>query len=300
MKQAKERRRIETKASHTALMASIYRFLATKEQNNLLKGPDYLANLFLPPQARFFLSFTFFRKIFHRKLHKKAPGSYEYICARTRFFDDLFQEALKQNIPQIVILGAGFDTRAIRYENLIEDTQVFELDVPTTQEQKIDLLEKSGIEEPVNLSFASINFDKDDIKQVLAKVGYEPNKKSLFIWEGVSMYITREAVNNVLAFVKLHSGKDSSIAFDYLYKSVIQNQCNYYGAKELSTVVKQSGEAFSFGIEEGKIADFLSNQGFEIITHYRPEQFERKYLNIDGSREKMYGFACHVHTKAIQ
>ena len=122
-------KRIDSKASHTAFMAAIYRFLASKEKRQSFRGPDHLAHLFLPPKARFFLSFAIFRNLFKQKLNEKGPGSYEYVTARTRCFDDLFIQAVKKNIPQIIFLGAGYDTRSLRFQEVLGETQVFELDV---------------------------------------------------------------------------------------------------------------------------------------------------------------------------
>jgi len=84
-----------------------------------------------------------------------------------------------------------------------------------------------------------------------------------------------------------------------LYKSVIQGNCTYYGAKELSEIVKNKGESFSFGIEEGQIKEFLVEKGFTPIYHYSPQEFEEKYLydNTEDFFGRMYGFAGHVYAK---
>jgi methyltransferase (TIGR00027 family) len=297
MKPTPEKRRIESKASHTALMAAIYRFLANKEERRGFKGPDDLAYLFLPAKARFFLSFGFFRRLFKEKLHEKGPGSYEYVSARTRYFDALFMQAVKAYTPQIVFLGAGYDTRALRFREILNGTDIFELDAPSTQNEKLKVLSKNKIPLPKQLHYVPINFEQDDLKQILFRAGYDPTRRTLFIWEGVSMYITEQAVDKTLAFVKSNSGAGSSIAFDYLYRSVIRGECSYYGAAELFEIVREKGEAFSFGIEEGEIRDFLKKKGFAPIAHYPPHRFEARYLYDDQGEflGNMYGFACHVH-----
>ena len=118
------------------------------------------------------------------------------------------------------------------------------------------------------------------------------------------MYITEEAVNRTLAFVRYHSGPGSRIAFDFLYKSVIQGKFPYDGAKELTEIAKKGGEALRFGIEEGEIEEFLTSQGFTPLVHYSPQLFEAKYL-YDNKGEffgRMYGFASNVlaETDAIK
>jgi len=287
---------IDHKASHTALMAVIYRFLATKEKRVDFRGPDNMAYIFMPPRARFFLSFSFFRNLFKKKLNEKGPGSYEYVNARTKFFDDLFIKEIKNNIPQIVLLGAGYDTRSFRFQGFLNKTQIFEVDAPTTQNEKIKFLKKNKIVVPENLTFVPVDFNLDKLNKSLLKAGYDSSRRTLFIWEGVSMYITEEAVNETLSFIRRKAGLESIVAFDYLYSSVIRNECTYYGAKEIADIVKASGESFTFGIEEGKIDEFLNDKGFTLMAHFTPAEFEKKYL-YSGEGEflgKMYGFACHA------
>ena len=298
MKNDNQKKRILNSESVTALMAAIHRFIATKERGFV--GPDQLARMFLPPKAKFFLSFAFFRKVFKNKLHKMVPGTYEYVTARTKFFDQLFVQAVTENVPQIVFLGAGYDTRALRFQDTIKETRIFELDVPTTQNNKLKLLKKNGIAIPANLSFAPVNFDTDDLGQALLNAGYDPHLMTLFMWEGVTMYITEEAVNETLSFIKNNSGAGSTVVFDYLYQSVILGQCDYYGARQLAESAKDKEEPFSFGIEEGQIKEFLLERGFSLLKHYTPQEFEKKYLvNKNGNfLGKMYGFACHTYAEA--
>ena len=234
MNTPKQNNRIENKASHTALMAAIHRFMATKEKDSDFIGSDNLAYIFLPPKAKFFLSIAFLRRVFRKKLHKKVPGTYEYVTARTKFFDEIFVQTVKEKIPQIVFLGAGFDTRAIRFQHLTTETLIFELDAATTQNEKKDILKKQKVALPENLVFVPINFNSDSLKENLESSGFDPEKKSLFIWEGVTMYITARAVNETLSFIKHNSGTESTLAFDYFYESVINGTCTSFGADKLA------------------------------------------------------------------
>lgn len=291
---------IEQRASRTAMMAAIYRFLASKEEHPNFQGPDNLAKLFLPPKAKFFLSFSLIRRYIRQKLHKRVPGSYEYITARTKYLDKLFKQALEENIPQIIFLGAGYDTRAIRFKDSIQQTRMFELDVPTTQQHKQKLLQKHNISIPLQVSFVPINFSKESLNKVLSKVGYDSTQKSFFIWEGVTMYLPEEAIQETLAFIKNHSGRGSTVVFDYFDKYFVEGKCDSYGAKELLESVSKTGEPYQFGIEDGKIDSFLSENGFEILSHYTPNEFETTYLSGDNGESfgKMYGFAYQAYARA--
>ena len=125
-------------------------------------------------------------------------------------------------------------------------------------------------------------------------------KKSLFISEGVTMYLPEEPIKETLAFIKNNSGCGSTVAFDYFYGSFVEGNCDYYGAKELLESVSKTGEPYQFGIEEGNIESFLSENGFDILSHYTPNQFETTYLYDDNGEYfgQMYGFACHVYARA--
>jgi len=298
MKKDEDKSRVASKASYTALMASIHRFMATKEVKEEFKGPDKLAYVFLPPKAKFFLSFAFFRRVFTNKLHEKVPGSYEYLTARTKFFDEIFLRSIKEKIRQIVFLGAGYDTRAIRFQHMTNETLIYELDAPSTQDEK-KKLKKSHIPIPGNLVFVPINFIKDNLEKTLLSLGYNSRKRTLFIWEGVSMYITEKAVCDTLYFIKHYSGEGSTLVFDYFYESVINGTCTSYDADTLAESVSQLSEHFKFGIEEGKAKGFLEKSGFMLINHYSPEEFQEIYLQ-DSTGDlfgKMYGFAGHVYAK---
>jgi len=290
------RSRIEHKASETAMFAAIHRHLAHKEEDPSFQGSDHIAKLFLPGKARFFLSFKFMRNKIRKKLRKEVPGTYEYMTARTRHFDNLFKQALDENIPQIVLLGAGYDTRSIRFKDYIKDTKIFELDTPIIQQQKKRILFRSKISVSDQVTFAPINFNKEKMEDVLSKTGYNRALKSCFLWEGVTYYLPENAVTDTLYFINTFSGIGSTVSFDYFYRSAIDESFEYYGAKEINEAVLKSNEPFQFGLNKGEIETFLSERGFGIVNHYSPEEFEKTYLYNDEGQHygKMYGFACNV------
>ncbi|GAG49482.1 unnamed protein product, partial [marine sediment metagenome] len=136
------------------------------------------------------------------KSNKLTPGMYEYMLARTAFFDNVFMGALNKNVPQIVLLGAGYDTRSYRFAKLNSTTKIFELDIATTQNRKKKCLKKTQIDFPKHVTLVPIDFNKESLKNVLEKAGYENNEKTLFIWEGVSYYLEPDSVDATLEFVK--------------------------------------------------------------------------------------------------
>ena len=286
---------IEQKPSKTAGIVCFFRACANKEKNKQIRGPDNLAKIYLKGFDSLLLTFS---KLTLTIAKRKVPGTYEYVIARTKFFDEVFKQALTENIPQIVFLGAGYDTRPYRFKDCIRQTEIFELDVPTTQQIKKQFLKKSNIPIPDKLHFVSINFNKENLNQVLTEAGFKRDKKTLFIWEGVTEYLTPEAVDTTLEFIRQNSG--NTVAFNYIYKSVVDGTCDYYGAKEIVEAASESDEPYQFGIEEGKLEQFLRDRGFEAVAHYTAEELEKKYLTKnDGSLfGKISGHICLVLASA--
>jgi len=277
---------VEKRHSETALFAALYRAVANKEFKNERFGSDYLAEYFLPSHFRFFIKFKKIRANVKNKSNKLTPGMYEYVLARTAFFDNVFIDALNKNIPQIVLLGAGYDTRAYRFAKLNNTTKIIDLDIATTQNRKKKCLKKAQIDIPKHVTLVPINFNKESLKNVLEKAGYENNEKTLFIWEGVSYYLEPDSVDATLEFVKYSSHNESVIAFDYAISISEENINNYYGVKEFAQTWRKhrSNELFRFAIDEGRIESFLEQRGLKIVTHLDNKEIEKTFLlNENGS-----------------
>lgn len=278
--------------SKTAMMAAAHRHLSLFESNPGFSTQDTLAKIFLPKAWRFMMGFAWFRRYLHKKLHHRVPGTYPYVIARTKCFDEQFLSALQTDLPQIVILGAGYDTRAIRYQAQNRGSTIFELDRAELLKNKQTILKKNHIDIPENLTFCPIDFADDDLANVLDQAGFNSTFKTLFMWEGVSYYLTPAAVSNTLSIIKKHACVGSKLLFDYFYQALIDGHHNDYGAKEIETAVREVGEPFQFGIEPEKLASFLASFGFEIRSRYTPAELEKHYLTSHGELlGRVYGFA---------
>ena len=276
---------VEQKSSKTAIFAALHRAIANKEFKSERLGSDYLDEYFLPFNFKFFIRFKKIRTKIKNKFNKYLPGLHEYMIARTEYFDSIFIDALNENIPQIVLLGAGYDTRVYRFEKLNRATKIIELDIAPTQNRKRKCLKKGQIEIPEHVTLGPINFNKESLKNVLEKAGYENHEKTLFIWEGVSYYLEPESVNATLEFVKNTSHNESVIAFDYAI-SISKENINYYGVKEFYQTMKEhhANEGLMFAIDEGEIGSFLEQRGLKIVNHLNNREIEKTFLlNENGS-----------------
>jgi len=287
---------IEQRALRTAMYAATHRYLSLFETNPEFQSQDSLSGLFVPALWRFLFRFAWLRHVVRNQLHNNVPGTYEYVIARTKFFDEQFARALERGIPQIVILGAGYDTRAVRQQRAIHGTRIFELDTAILQAGKKRVFERNDVSIPDELTFCPITFGKDSIANTLAEVGYDSTKRTLFLWEGVSYYLSEQAVLETFAFIKNNAASGSGLVFDYFYKSIIDGDHDCYGARELTAAVVKEGVPFQFGIESARLEQFLSDLGFDLLVRQGPEELEQQYLTSHGNRlGKVYGFAECVH-----
>jgi len=277
---------VEQKPSYTALFAALYRAIANKEFKNEGFGSDYLAEYFLPSLYKYLIKFKVIRASIKNKSNKLTPGVYEYTLARTVFFDSVFTDALNKNIPQIVLLGAGYDTRAYRFARLNNGTRIFELEIAPTLNRKKKYLKKVKIDFPKHAILVPIDFNNESLRNVLENAGYDSNQKTLFMWEGVSYYLEPDSVDATLEFIKNFSHDESVIAFDYAISISGENVNNYYGAKEFTETwrKRRSGEPFRFTVSEGKIESFLKQRGLKMVKHLDNKQIEKMFLlNENGS-----------------
>jgi methyltransferase (TIGR00027 family) len=274
----------DSTAKYSAEVVAAARAVGAMESSEEVRNPDHLARHFLGPRFRLIRAVPPLRALSFRLWQRAAPGVYHYINARTRHVDRVLLAEAAAGLGQLVILGAGYDTRPYRFAEQLRAVQVFEVDQPATAARKRARLARVSGALPNNVSYVSVDFQRGDLSRHLEAAGYSEKTKTLFLWEGVSYYLTSDAVDGLLHFVSTRSAPDSSIVFDYLYASVLRGPTNYYGADQVRRWLQAHGEPYQSGIDEGRAREFLAARGFELITDLDPKQMEASYLTKrDGS-----------------
>jgi methyltransferase (TIGR00027 family) len=212
---------------------------------------------------------------------RMAPGAIGFIVGRERYIDDYLKACLDEGFDQIVILGAGFDTRAYRIPG-IEQTRVFEIDQPTTQAVKLERLKKIIDPLPAHVTFVPADLNTQPLGERLRSGGYDEHGKTLFIWQGVIYFLKPEGVDSTLAFIAEHSGPDSAVIFDYIYSETLRDTTQGYG-KALARAGKASGEPYVFGIDKGQVGPFLAQRGFCNVLDMPLEDVKSKYFSGPNS-----------------
>jgi len=261
----------KTRASTTAEGIAFVRALESSRPAGERICYDPLARQLISP------AFYLLGKLFVDRAERKGPGVLGFLAARCRYIDDYLQAYLEMGLDQLVILGAGLDSRAYRFEQLAGRVRVFEVDHPATQQAKISKLTKVLGSLPEHVTFVPIDFDEETL-QKLFDFGYSPQAKTLFIWEGVVHYITVEAVDQTLRFVLENSGSESSIIFDYVYASALTSVYKRAEITRMQRAKRYTGEGLVFGIEEGRVEEFLLARGYTQIQNVTSQDLERMYF----------------------
>ncbi|HWR44864.1 SAM-dependent methyltransferase [Sporomusa sp.] len=271
-------KRIETKVSITAQGTCLMRAISYYEQDKYYKSDDYIAPLIIPQFLNFLAKYTISRTVLKKRFFKN-PGLYEYIISRTKFIDNVFKN-LAANIEQVLIFGAGFDSRAIRFKDELKNAKVFELDAPVTQQAKIHRLKGKNIEIPGNLKFISLDFTKESLSQKLDEAGFQKHRTCLFVLEGLTYYLNQESIDSTLSLISDYSAKDSLLVFDYASALAIRQEHIHDDPKikEHYQFLAKAGEKPGFTLE-GPIQDFLAKYNFQLIDELDSTKLAEMYFN---------------------
>jgi methyltransferase (TIGR00027 family) len=248
------------------------------------------------PYARHFVNgFLFhFVRFFDRLGYseKRGPGVMGFLTVRERHIDEYLKTCLANGVQQVVILGAGYDSRAYRFEEFKRGVKVFEVDHPATQQAKLKRLEKIFGVVPSYVMYVPIDFNTQTLEQRLRECGYDDRAKTLFIWQGVTQYLTPESVDSTLAFVANHTAPGSSIIFDYMYTSLLDGTVKHGEVSKMRRDRWMSNEVLAFGIPEGTITSFLEQRGF---TQVHDADFrylhDMYFVDVNAKRTVADGYA---------
>jgi len=274
-----------TQASSTALGTAAVRAIETEKPPSIRICND--------PYARALASSTVYSliKLFYNYGERRTQGALTFIVCRHRFMDDYLEKCLQSSTSQVVILGAGLDSRA--YRDGFSKATVFEIDHPATQASKIKKVIKIFGKLPDQVTYVPVDFDRETLDKLLSH-GFDKTAKTLFIWEGVTPYITAEAVDATLAWIHENSAKNSAVVFDY--HLAIEARLDPERGLLSSLLSRLSGEnKRAFTIAPGSVVDFLTNRGFVNVVEAGSEQLKGLYCIGPNKGRKVintYSIVC--------
>jgi methyltransferase (TIGR00027 family) len=223
-----------------------------------------------------------------RIIERRWGGPLGSAVCRTRYIDDALAAALG-GVGQVVLLGAGFDCRAHRIPG-IERTRVFEVDHPATQAAKRARLGRMLGTMPGHVTFVPVVFGRDRLEEAMARAGFLPGVPTFFLWEGVTNYLTAEAVDQTLRWVAGAAAAGSVLLFTYVHRGMLDGSVPFEGARAGSNTVRRSGEPFTFGFDPAELPAHLAARGLTLVEDVAAPEYRARYLGPAGREMKLWEF----------
>jgi methyltransferase (TIGR00027 family) len=255
--------------------------------------------LFRDPLARAFLTWPFavgawlaaragLQELVPRLIDKRWPGVRSSVVARTRFIDDTITASLGEGTEQLVILGAGFDSRAYRLPGL-RDIRVFEVDHPDTQTAKQRALVRVLSVLPKHVRFVAIDFNQRELESVMPAAGYREAARTFILWEGVTNYLTEAAVDTTLRWCA-RASPGSLLLFTYIHRDVLTKPGAFIGTERLFASLAKVGEKLTFGIDPRELPEFLVKRGLSLVTDVGAAEYRERYFEDAASKMRGHEF----------
>lgn len=216
-----------------------------------------------------------------RWFERASLGLIGYVLARHRFMDERLVRALedtKDPIRQVVLLGAGYDTRAYRFAAALRGRPVFEVDWPATSRRKDAIVRRhAGTLPPTNVRRVEIDFLRQVLGDRLATAGFERGARTFFIWEGVSMYLNRATISATLDEIRGLSGPGSEVTIDFWYlpeRWTVRRMLSRLGGQMFRLI----GEPLTFTTTPPAMVSFLEQHGFATADLAEGAELARRYV----------------------
>jgi len=275
--------------SRTSILVAAARAFGSRDPDPSVRNPDLLADKLIGPNE--------LKLIRDHPLSRELEQGYAeaiknppivllagLMLLRTRFIDEALCRAVTNGAQQVVILGAGFDSRAYRFRDHLQGCRVIEVDAKPTQAYKRRRMEAVVGQAPPNLTYASVDLANENLSDALKNCGFLEGHRSFYIWEGVSMYLPETSVRETLRTVARRSAPGSSIALDYANELAIDlAKDKPEGAVRMPVFW---GEPWIFGVPGANGDHFFRELGFDPgvpLSMSNPEVFKRYAVRPDGT-----------------
>lgn len=268
--------------SSTAEIVCSYRGIAAQHPDPKLRNPDNLAEKLCSRPATFAHDYARSRRVIDD--NGVMYAAYFMINVRTHYIDAALKRAIADGATQVVVLGAGYDSRAYRFRETYPQLRFFEVDLPATSAKKRERLAEVFGAVPDYVRYAPIDFDKQKLEDVLPPLGYDPKQRTFFILEGVTMYIVEAGNGATLDFVRKNSAPGSRVVYDYLLRPVVEGKYQgYYAADYIAFAVARRGEPYVTGWTPKEAAAFAKKHGLVVVEDVGDKELlKRHLLGSDG------------------
>ncbi|MDE2912557.1 MAG: class I SAM-dependent methyltransferase [Paracoccaceae bacterium] len=276
MAETKATRLKSDRPSKTAEMVAAVRALHTRRASPPLIR-DEMALSMCGPFWRAVVTNRALNYVMLKFVLRKVVAIVPVIYTRARFGEDCLEAAVRDGLRQFVIIGAGYDTTAMRRRDLAERLTVFELDHPATQTLKFRRMADAGIAKPDNVRYVASDLTEESVFNALERSGFDARIPAMFSWFGVTYYLERDTVRGTLASIADNCAPGSSILFDYL--ASLDSVAPEFRAlhQDCGDFVARRGEPWLSDFDPPALADFLTPIGFEVVENIEPDQVSDRY-----------------------
>jgi methyltransferase (TIGR00027 family) len=200
-------------------------------------------------------------------------------------------------MPQVVILGAGFDCRIYRLSGTRSVT-AFEVDHPATVAAKRSRL-RTLIERlpPPHVHFVEIDFSRQSLAEVLQLAGFDSGRSTVFIWEGVTNYLTADAVDAVLRYVA-SCADGSRVVFTYVHRGALDGSGRFADASRIVNNVARLGEPWTFGLIPEELPSYVGDRGLRLDRDDDARLYRSTYFGKTAESMNGYDF-YHVAVASV-
>jgi methyltransferase (TIGR00027 family) len=225
----------------------------------------------------------------------RASSGYASVITRARYTEDALRTAMERGVRQYVLIGAGFDSYALRHGSEQPDLRIFELDHPATQSFKLRRMQALSITPPSNVHFIATDFTKESLQDALSRCVFNPKAPAFFAWLGVTMYLTREVNLATFAAIANSAAAGSEIVFDYFEQSLFEANGSPRSQEfaAMRARVAEMGEAFVSGFDSATLASALAGLRLELEEDLTIPDLVARY-DPQGVNDLRPGSRAHV------
>ena len=289
---------MQNATSRTAGHVALFRALESARRRDKVFDDPY-ASKFLPPRYRMLARLARIpavRRRVERYIDTRFPaGPRASAVVRTRLIDDLVGEALAAGIEQVLLLGAGYDSRAYRLPAMAS-ARVFEVDHPATQASKRRRI-RAHVRpaQRAHVRFVPVDLMRDDLSDALRRAGFATDERAVVVWEGVTNYLTADAVDTTLRHLAGIIASGGRLVVTYIDRSVLDGTGGFSGVEEWHAAVRRHGEPWTFGFDPVELPGYLAERGMRLTHDLSTREAAARYLGPLGRDEPaapFYRIAC--------
>ena len=269
----------------TEEFAAGMRAIAAMDPDEKIRNPDTMARQFLSPAFWFWSALDEDYEKSKQFIKYYRVSSYYTFNACTKHIDGILRNSAANRLEQVVIVGAGLDSRAYRFCRQMPKVRFFEVDLPAAVARKQELVRVALGAIPPAVTYAPVDYRNGEMGSALKRAGFVRNRRTLFIVELVTRYIEAAAVDRIMQFMAENSAPGSEVVFDYIPDDIARGDfLKMPWARFQAVRMAAYGFPWKFGIARDKAAEFVTSRGFNVVSDLGAGELAQRYLlRSDGS-----------------